>query len=248
MRLIHSLIMWCCAISSFGLTSTRPTATVNRELTLQIAVNVAWYHIITPRINLMNISAVTNFLARVVALKRQLLGRHNTNANIAQGRLLRRLHDLVGDSSSMPSGRLAMCAVRLVKPLDFTMAPWGQHLTFLLFTNFSLDLAEARSTTTMQVLHISVASALFDFFSDLCSRGTGGGSQASSCDTDMTPTTTQRAKSIQKTTWPKLCSTWLVHRRDIASIAAVKNIRIPVLSKTLYRGYNIDAAMLLLPP
>ena len=39
-----------------------------RELALQIKVDVAWYHMIALRINLMNISAVTIFLARVVTL------------------------------------------------------------------------------------------------------------------------------------------------------------------------------------
>ena len=64
MRLIYSLIMWYRAISSFGSTSTRLAA----ELALQIEVDVAWYQMITLRINLMNISAVTIFLARVVLL------------------------------------------------------------------------------------------------------------------------------------------------------------------------------------
>ena len=146
----------------------------------------------------MNISAVTIIiLARVVALKRQLLGRKDTNANIAQGRLLRRLHDLVGDSSSMPSGRLAMCAVRLVEPLDFVMAPWGQHFTFFLFTNFSLTSWKPMYNHNAGFAHFSGLGS-FEFFSDLCNRGTGGGSQDSSCNSDMTPTTTQRAKSIQK--------------------------------------------------
>ena len=154
---------------------------------------------ITLRINLMNISAVRIFFARVVALERQLLGRQNTKANIAQGRLLRCLHDLVGDSSSMPSGRVAMCAVRIVEPLDFVMAPWGQHLTFLLFTNFSLTSRKPKYNRNAGFAHVSVLSS-FEFFSKLCSRGIGGGPQASFCDSDMTPTTTQRAKSIKKTT------------------------------------------------
>ena len=66
MRLIFSSIMWSRAISSFGPTSTRLAASVRRELTLQIEVDVAWYQMIALRINLRNISAVTIFLARVV--------------------------------------------------------------------------------------------------------------------------------------------------------------------------------------
>ena len=66
MRLIYSSIIWYHAISSFGSTSTRPAATARRELALQIEVDVAWYQMIALLINLMNISAVTIFLARVV--------------------------------------------------------------------------------------------------------------------------------------------------------------------------------------
>ena len=68
MRLIHSSIMWYRAISSFGSTSTRlaASAAARRELALQIEVDVVWYHMIALWINLMNISAVTIFLARVV--------------------------------------------------------------------------------------------------------------------------------------------------------------------------------------
>ena len=46
--------------------------TARRELALQIEVDVAWYHMIALRINLMNISAVTIFLARVVYLAKRL--------------------------------------------------------------------------------------------------------------------------------------------------------------------------------
>ena len=66
MRLIYSSIMWCRAISSFGSTSTRRADSARRELATQIEVDVAWYHMIALRINLMNISAVTIFLARIV--------------------------------------------------------------------------------------------------------------------------------------------------------------------------------------
>ena len=66
MRLIDGPIMWYRAISSFGSTATRLAVAARRELALQIEVNVARYHMITLRINLMNISAVTIFLARVV--------------------------------------------------------------------------------------------------------------------------------------------------------------------------------------
>ena len=66
MRLINSSIMWYRAMSSFGSTSTRLAASARREVALQIEVDVAWYQMIALRINLMNISAVTIFLARVV--------------------------------------------------------------------------------------------------------------------------------------------------------------------------------------
>ena len=48
----------------FDIDATRGTA--HRELALQIEVDFAWYHMIALRINLMNILAVTIFLARVV--------------------------------------------------------------------------------------------------------------------------------------------------------------------------------------
>ena len=51
------------AYVEFGSTSTRPTVSVRRELTLQIEVNVTCYHM---GINLMDVSAVTIFLATVV--------------------------------------------------------------------------------------------------------------------------------------------------------------------------------------
>ena len=66
MRLIYSSIMWYRAILSFGSTSTRPVVSARRELALRIEVDVAWYHMIALQINLMNFSAVTIFLARVV--------------------------------------------------------------------------------------------------------------------------------------------------------------------------------------
>ena len=47
----------------FDIDATR--CSERRELALQIEVNVAWYHMIALRINLMNISAVTIFLAKV---------------------------------------------------------------------------------------------------------------------------------------------------------------------------------------
>ena len=58
MRLIYSLIMCYRAILSFSSTSTQLAVSARRELALQIEVDVAWYHMITLRINLMNISAV----------------------------------------------------------------------------------------------------------------------------------------------------------------------------------------------
>ena len=63
-RLIYSSIMWYRAISSFD--STRPAVSARRKLALQIEVDVPWYHMIALLINLVNISAVTIFLARVV--------------------------------------------------------------------------------------------------------------------------------------------------------------------------------------
>ena len=48
----------------FDIGATRSTA--RRELALQIEVDVAGYHMIALWINIMNISAVTIFLARVV--------------------------------------------------------------------------------------------------------------------------------------------------------------------------------------
>ena len=66
MRLIDGLMMWYRAISSFGSTATRLAVAARRELALQIEVDVARYHMIALRINLMNISAVSIFLARVV--------------------------------------------------------------------------------------------------------------------------------------------------------------------------------------
>ena len=66
MRLIDGPIMWYRVISSFGSTATRLAVAARRELALQIEVDVARYHMIALRINLMNISAVTIFLARVV--------------------------------------------------------------------------------------------------------------------------------------------------------------------------------------
>ena len=67
-REIHELDLRLDRVmSGFGSTSTRPAKPPCRELAFQIEVDVAWYHIIALRINLMNISAVTNFLARVVS-------------------------------------------------------------------------------------------------------------------------------------------------------------------------------------
>ena len=66
MRLIDGPIMWYRAISSFGSTATRLAVAARREVALQIEVDVARYHLIALRINLMNISAVTIFLVRVV--------------------------------------------------------------------------------------------------------------------------------------------------------------------------------------
>ena len=66
MRLIDDPIMWYRAVLSFGSTVTRLEVAARRELALQIEVDVARYHMIALRINLMNISAVTIFLARVV--------------------------------------------------------------------------------------------------------------------------------------------------------------------------------------
>ena len=66
MRLICSSIMWYRAISSFNSTSTQPAESARRELTLQIEVDATWYHMVALRINLLNISAVMIFLARVV--------------------------------------------------------------------------------------------------------------------------------------------------------------------------------------
>ena len=60
-RLIDGPIMWYHAISSFGSTATRLAVAARRELALQIEVDVARYHMIALRINLMNISAVTIF-------------------------------------------------------------------------------------------------------------------------------------------------------------------------------------------
>ena len=72
MRLICSSIMWYRAISSYGSTLTRLAASVRRELALQIQVNAACYLMIALRINLMNISAVTIFLARVVLIAKEI--------------------------------------------------------------------------------------------------------------------------------------------------------------------------------
>ena len=47
-------------------TSTGPAAAARCELALQTEVDVARYHMIALEINLMNFSAVTIFLARVV--------------------------------------------------------------------------------------------------------------------------------------------------------------------------------------
>ena len=69
MRLIDGPIMWYRAISSFGSTETRLAVAARRELALQIEVDVARYHMIALRIKLMNISAVTIFLARVVLIQ-----------------------------------------------------------------------------------------------------------------------------------------------------------------------------------
>ena len=59
-----SAVRSCDIELRFDIDATHSTA--RRELALQIEVDVAWYHMITLRINLMNISAVTIFLARVV--------------------------------------------------------------------------------------------------------------------------------------------------------------------------------------
>ena len=67
MSLIDKLIMWNCAISSFGSISTRPAVWARRKLALQIKVDVAWsddIHMIALRINLMNISVVTTFFGQ----------------------------------------------------------------------------------------------------------------------------------------------------------------------------------------
>ena len=59
-----SAVRSCDIELRFDIDATHSTA--RRELALQIEVDVAWYHMIALRINLMNISAVTIFLARVV--------------------------------------------------------------------------------------------------------------------------------------------------------------------------------------
>ena len=58
-----SAVRSCDIELRFDIDATRGTA--RRELALQIEVDVAWYHMIALRINLMNISAVTIVLARV---------------------------------------------------------------------------------------------------------------------------------------------------------------------------------------
>ena len=60
---------WYRVISSFGSTSSRPGGICASRVALQIEVDVAWHRMIALRINLMNISAVTIFLARVVCGK-----------------------------------------------------------------------------------------------------------------------------------------------------------------------------------
>ena len=70
MRLIQQSdhVKSCDIKLRFDIDATRGSA--RRELALQIEVDLAWYHMIAVRINLMNISAVTIFLARVVSLTR----------------------------------------------------------------------------------------------------------------------------------------------------------------------------------
>ena len=66
MRLIRSAIMWYLATStSICNASSRRAATASR-VAVEPKLNIARYHMIGPSINLMNFSAVTIFLARVV--------------------------------------------------------------------------------------------------------------------------------------------------------------------------------------
>ena len=66
MRLIRSAIMWYLATStSICNASSRHAATASR-VAVEPKLDIAQYHMIGPSINLMNFSAVTIFLARVV--------------------------------------------------------------------------------------------------------------------------------------------------------------------------------------
>ena len=66
MRLIRSAIMWYLATStSICNASSRRAATASR-VAVEPKLDIARYHMIGPSINLMNFSAVTIFLARVV--------------------------------------------------------------------------------------------------------------------------------------------------------------------------------------
>ena len=108
MKLIDSLIVWYRAVSSFGSTSTGLSVFARREFALQIEVDVARYHMIALRINLMNISAVTIFLARVVFAWRsasavKLLVAKTTNVSVEScGKLSNRVeHFFAGRTTTL---------------------------------------------------------------------------------------------------------------------------------------------------
>ena len=68
MRLIRSAIMWYLATSTSICNASSRRAATASSVAVEPKLDIARYHMIGPSINLMNFSAVTIFLARVVIL------------------------------------------------------------------------------------------------------------------------------------------------------------------------------------
>ena len=76
MRLIRSAIMRYHATSTSICNASSRRADTTSRVDVKPQLDIAWYHMIEVQINLMNFSAVTIFLARVVGLVKTMQPGH----------------------------------------------------------------------------------------------------------------------------------------------------------------------------
>ena len=134
------------------------------------------------------------------------------------------VHDFVGCSIFMPSCHSTMSAFRLVVVPQCVLhsSSTVPTLDFLDVRQLCFDHAQAE---VQPYYRICTFLSSFKLFSTSCSWSNGGGSPASSRDSDITPTTTKRAKTFEKLPdWNFDQRDWCTDERS-PKFAAAKKLR-----------------------